>query len=172
VEEFQINGALGALASAKQDGLVGHVGLYVEGPALAVSGVWRFHDAFECVMARRNPRFESDFRMIEALATERRVGLVSCQPFQWGRGLSIAWLPGDPFRSSAYLASLREEHPVMLGVRSAAEIEFALEANASPQALPVDALAAFDDPATWRDCADDPRPWVRETVREAWHAPV
>lgn len=173
VEEYQINGALGALATAKRDGLIGNIGLFVDGPALAVSGVWRFHDAFECVMVRRNPRFEADFQMVSALAAERRVGVVTCRPYNWGRrDLSIAWPVGDPFSSAGYLAWLRNQHPVLLGVRSRGEIEMAMDRTAAPVELGDDSLARYEDPGTWADCLSDGRPWVREAVAKVTHATV
>ncbi|MBS1703217.1 MAG: hypothetical protein JST12_16255 [Armatimonadetes bacterium] len=71
VEEFQINGALAALEFAKQEGHIRHLGLFAEGPALAVQSLWQFHDAFEVVLL---PDEQSSLR---TMASERRVGVVS-----------------------------------------------------------------------------------------------
>lgn len=71
-EEFQINGALSGLESARQEGLVRHVGLHVAGPAVGVAGLWRFHDAFELVLCKPGP----DFDQVVRTARERRVGVV------------------------------------------------------------------------------------------------
>lgn len=73
-EEYQINGALAAMDAARQDGLIRHLGLHVAGPAIAVSSLWRFHDAFEVVLASNQDL--QDFATIRATALERRVGLI------------------------------------------------------------------------------------------------
>lgn len=70
LEEFQIEGALQALAGAKEEGNIRFVGLACEGPGLAVQGVWQFHDAFEVVLVH-----EIDQGLMW-MAQERRVGIV------------------------------------------------------------------------------------------------
>lgn len=70
VEEFQINGALAALEFAKQEGHVRFLGLFADGPALAVQSVWQFHDAFEAILLP--PSADS----LKPIARERRVGIV------------------------------------------------------------------------------------------------
>lgn len=74
VEEFQINGALAALEFAKQEGHIKHLGLFADGPSLAVQSVWQFHDAFEAILI---PEREGDDLPLFRLARERRVGIVS-----------------------------------------------------------------------------------------------
>lgn len=74
VEEYQINGALAALEFAKQEGHIKHLGLYADGPVLAVQSVWQFHDAFEVVLLK--PEDSS----LAGLAHERRVGVVTEVP--------------------------------------------------------------------------------------------
>lgn len=77
LEEYQIHGALQALESAKQEGHIRFVGLAVEGPSLAVQSVWQFHDAFEVILLR-----EPD-PGLQALASERRVGVVTTFPSEF-----------------------------------------------------------------------------------------
>lgn len=74
LEEFQINGALQALESARQEGHIKYLGLSAEGPGLAVQGVWQFHDAFEVLLLS-----EPDSGLTQ-LAHERRVGIVTAYP--------------------------------------------------------------------------------------------
>lgn len=71
-EEFQINGALAALDSAREERLVDHLGLHVAGRAMGVASLWRFHDAFDVVLCRPGEEFDS----VLATARERRVGVV------------------------------------------------------------------------------------------------
>lgn len=71
-EEYQINGALAGLADAREEGLIKHIGIHIAGPAFAVAGLWRFHDAFELVLSSPGP----DFAQVVATAMERRVGIV------------------------------------------------------------------------------------------------
>ena len=106
LEEHQINGALQALHSAKEEGLIHHIGLCIAGPTLAATSLWRFHDAFECVLTKRTPESESDFQSVLSLAQEKRVGVVVETDLS---GLQYA-----------------KEHPVLVGVRSAQEVKAAL----------------------------------------------
>lgn len=71
-EEYQINGALAALESAREERLVKHLGLHIAGSAMAVASLWRFHDAFEVVLCRPGLELEG----VVATARERRVGVV------------------------------------------------------------------------------------------------
>lgn len=71
LEEYQINGALAALESAKQEGHLKFLGLHATGHYLSALGLWQFHDAFEVVLGG-NDNLPS---LIE-LAGQRRVGVV------------------------------------------------------------------------------------------------
>ncbi len=75
VEEHQINGALAALEFAKQEGHIKHLGIYADGPVMAVQSVWQFHDAFEVALLK--PESQS----LSGLAGERRVGVVAAVPY-------------------------------------------------------------------------------------------
>jgi hypothetical protein len=75
LEDHQITGALRALEEAKGEELIRFLGLSIEGPPLAVTATWRFHDAFEtlCIAEGTSP---ADLTMIRGIAAERRVGVV------------------------------------------------------------------------------------------------
>ncbi len=73
-EEFQIDGALAAMDAARQDGLLDFFGLHIAGSVVAISSMWRFHDAFEVVLA--SAQNEKDFRTVHSTAVERRVGVI------------------------------------------------------------------------------------------------
>ncbi|MCU0317081.1 MAG: hypothetical protein MUC92_10860 [Fimbriimonadaceae bacterium] len=86
LEEYQLIGALETLEVAKQDGLVQSICLFADGPSIAVQGVWRFHDAFEALLIRRNPTKEGEFQGLEPLAKERRVGVLVTEGHVWPDG--------------------------------------------------------------------------------------
>lgn len=73
LEEYQINGALQALSSAKEEGHIRYLGLSCDGPPLAVLGVWQFRDAFEVLFL---PGEDAVDQGLISLAQERRVGVV------------------------------------------------------------------------------------------------
>ncbi|RYG41666.1 hypothetical protein EON79_20360 [bacterium] len=75
LEEFQIDGALEALESARQDGHVRYLGLACDGPGLSALSVWQFHDAFELLMVDGSDENEA-YRTLSSFAAERRVGIV------------------------------------------------------------------------------------------------
>lgn len=84
LEEFQLAGAFAALEMARQEGHVSHIGLWVDGPALAVLPTWQFHDAFEVVILR-----EEHLKTLAPFAAERRVGIVYAGDDAMG---SYTWL--------------------------------------------------------------------------------
>lgn len=71
LEEYQLSGAFAALEMARQEGHIGHIGLWVDGPALAILPTWQFHDAFEAVILK-----EHHLATLAPFAAERRVGVV------------------------------------------------------------------------------------------------
>jgi len=73
LEEFQIAGALECLESARQDGHVGHLGLFADAAPLAVLGIWQFHDAFDALLVHPGEGHDT----LAPMARERRVGVVS-----------------------------------------------------------------------------------------------
>ncbi len=162
LEEHQINGALACLESAREEGLVKHVGLSIEGRAMAVAGMWRFHDAFEMIRVRRNPVWEEDVAVLRSMAKERRVGVLGAEPFDWGLGLPFFRQPGLTWADGAgYLAQLRAEHPVLVGVRSADEWRACLAASSGEGQLP--SAEEYRDPVRWAD-ATIAEPWLKSSL--------
>ena len=74
VEEYQINGALAALEFGKQEGHIRHLGIYADGPSMAVQSVWQFHDAFEVILLQAGAGANSD--SLRGSARDKRVGIV------------------------------------------------------------------------------------------------
>jgi hypothetical protein len=72
--EPTLNGVLEAVESARQDGMVGHFGLALEGDGRKAMGLWHLRDAFEFVIAPHELR-----SMVHPLAVARNVGLVIAQ---------------------------------------------------------------------------------------------
>lgn len=72
-EEFQINGALEAIESARQDGLIRFSGLAASGNDLATEAMWNFHDAFDAVLMRP----ESYESALYSLSLKFRAGVVT-----------------------------------------------------------------------------------------------
>lgn len=99
LQEHQISGALSALTDAREDGVIRHVGVYVEGSPHATRLIWQFNDAFE--LALLPPQHVETLR---DLAVERRAGIV------------LAFPTPDERKSIEAAASL-------LRVRSRAEVE-------------------------------------------------
>ena len=95
VDEFQIAGALEALEIARQDGHVRHLGLVCDGSSLATLGMWQFHDAFDLLLVPRSHHDDEAYRTLAPLARERRVGIVTSRPLNWGWGVPFTALP-DP----------------------------------------------------------------------------
>ncbi|MFQ3587780.1 MAG: hypothetical protein SNJ74_09420 [Fimbriimonadaceae bacterium] len=184
MEEFQVSGALMALESARQEGHIRHLALWVDGPPLAALGLWQFHDAFEVVFAPVSHRERSAETTLTPLARERRVGIVGTRPLEWAPGVSAAIVAEDPefaashpgwtpeIVSRALVAELAAHRPVLVGVHSDAEAKAALDAGAGP--VPEDAPAilaavesAWNDLSTWGRLSADARDWVRRTASRA-----
>lgn len=137
-QEYQISGALRALELAKQDGHVRYIGLCCDGPPLITLGLWQFHDAFEILLVPRNHYDSQAYDTLAPLAKERRVGVVTSRPLNWGQGSSFTecaehWRLRNLTQSfyghtlaQAALADLTRDHPVLVGVRTAAEVEQAV----------------------------------------------
>lgn len=140
-EEYQISGVLEALENARQEGHIRFIGLACDGPSLATLGLWQFHDAFDVVLVPRNHNSQESYRTLAPLAAERRVGVVTSRPLNWGYGLPFVAIPdlwrlGNLTRSfygislaQAVVANLSEDHPVMIGVRTPEEVEQAIQAG-------------------------------------------
>lgn len=182
VEEFQISGVLQALEMARQEGHVRHIGLCCDGPALATLGLWQFHDAFEVVLLPRNHYDATVYDTLSPLARERRVGVVTSRPLNWGYGIPFTSLPalwrmGNLTRSfyqmsisQAVVADLTRENPVMVGVRSAKEV---MEASQAPSMVRPEGLSsmldefrvAFDREETWQELLEHSDVRLRDAAR-------
>lgn len=140
VEEYQIAGALEAMEMARQEGHIRFLGICCDGHPLATLGVLQFHDAFDALMTPRNHYDEEAYKTLSPLAHERRVGVLTTRPLNWGYGLPFVDLPSlwrlrnlsqgfyGLSLAQAVVADLSQNAPVMIGVRSAREVEQAIEA--------------------------------------------
>jgi hypothetical protein len=173
VEEYQISGALQALEMAKQEGHVGYIGICCDGPSMATLGSWQFHDAFETLLVPRNHYDPESYDTLAPLARERRVGIITSRPFNWGFGLPFFALPGN-WRlrnltqsfygltlAQAVLADLAEDHPVLVGVRNREEVYQAISAPSlvRPSGLPAmlePFIEAFEDDSQWTELLSSP----------------
>ena len=154
-EEFQLSGALQALEMAKQEGHIGHIGICCDGPSLATLGAWQFHDAFETILIPRNHYDTEAYDTLAPMARERRVGIVTNSPLNWGGGQSFTnneehWKLRNLTQSfygqtlaQAVIADLAADHPVLVGVRSPQEVE---QAVTSPLKTRPEGLAAMLQP--------------------------
>lgn len=104
LEEFQINAALETLEIARQEGVIGSLGLAIGAVPLASLALLQFHDAFESILVRRAPKDDGAFEMVQGLATARRVGVLS-------------WISSAEVESAAY------NDPRLVTVRSASDID-------------------------------------------------
>jgi hypothetical protein len=166
VEEYQFNGALQSLELAKQEGHIRHIALTSDGPGLATLGMWQFHDAFEVLFVPRNHYDHSAYDTLMPVARERRVGVVTTRPLDWGYGIPFTLLPA-PWQlrnltqgmygyslEQAAIRDLVEEAPVIVNVRSAIEVERAVAAATISQPTGLESFLepfreAFESPETW-----------------------
>ena len=166
VEEYQISGVLQALEFAKNEGHVRHIGIWSDGPSLATLGFWQFHDAFEVVAVPRNHYSDEDYRTLSPLARERRVGVITTKPLNWGYGLPFVAIP-ELWRlrnltqsfygmslAQAAIADLAKDNPVLLSVRTTNQIKQAIE---SQNLVLPDGLNAMLEP--FREAFDDEELW-------------
>ncbi len=170
VEEFQISGVLEALELARQEGHIRYIGLHCDGSPFAALATWQFHDAFDLIQVNRNPIDHSAYDTLRPLAKERRVGIVTSNPIEWRDGVPFTSFPG-PWRlrnlcksfygqtiGQAVIASLSEDHPVLVGVSNQQEVEEALEAPGKPKPEGLDSylepfVLAYEDEDQWRELA-------------------
>lgn len=159
-EEHQINGALAALQSAKEEGLIGSICLHVAGSALGVASLWRFYNAFDVVLVRRNPGTEQDYLRIAMTALDRRVGVVQESIFDWGAGVPFFAMPNTGWKlGAALLADRLRVNPVLLGVMSVDEMEMAIQAMRDSPKLGIDLESlwqAYKNPDSWRESLERP----------------
>ena len=92
VDEAQLSGALEAMELARQEGHIRYLGIVCDGSSLATLGMWQFHDAFDLLLVPRNHYDDEAYRTLAPLARERRVGVVTSRPLNWGWGLPFTAL--------------------------------------------------------------------------------
>jgi len=153
-EEHQINGALAALQSAQEEGLIGSIGLHVAGSALGVASLWRFYNAFDVVLVRRNPGQEQDYLRIAMTAVDRRVGVIQESIFDWGGGLPFFAMPNLGWNiGAALLADRLSVNTVLLGVSNLSEMQLTVAASQDSKKLGIDLEDVWNryrDPASWQ----------------------
>ena len=167
VEEYQFNGVLQSLELARQEGHIRHLAVVSEGPGLATLGMWQFHDAFELLVVTRNHYDHAAYDTLMPVARERRVGVLTKKPLDWGFGLPFTSLPA-PWQlknltqgmygyslAQAAIRDLIEDNPVLLGVRSAAEVSVAMRATEISRPQGLDSFLApyreaFESESTWQ----------------------
>lgn len=112
--EHQIDGALEALETARQEGHIRHIGLQCSGPPHATLGAWQFHDVFEALLLDRGPEVREAYDMLVPIAQQRRVGVVA----HWlGSGADDLTSRGEAWT---------REQPLLLTVRTPAEVDQAV----------------------------------------------
>ena len=187
VDEAQLSGALEAMELARQEGHIRHLGIVCDGPSLATLGMWQFHDAFDLLLVPRNHHDDEAYRTLAPLARERRVGVVTSRPLNWGWGLPFTALqngemeneewrgnstihhpPSTISLAQAAIGEFAREHPVLVGVRTPREVEVAL---AAPEAFVADLTTRlaplrerFEAETTWLAMEE---PWLGAARRRA-----
>lgn len=173
VEEYQLSGVLQAMEMARQEGHIRYLGICCDGPSLATLGVWQFHDAFDVLLVPRNHYDSESFSTLAPLARERRVGIVTSHPLNWGYGYPFLANAEDldvPALGQAVVGEFARSHPVMVGVRSAEEVRMAVEAPSLP---PRDDLPqilrpyveTFDSEEEWSNLLLSPRADLRAAAQ-------
>lgn len=181
LEDHQIEGALGALTSALEEGLVRHVALGFEGPA--AMPLWQLNDAFDAVLVTRNHREEADYLAASAQARSRRVGVVADRVIEWDFGVPFTRLPSlwrlpnlskgfyETSIEQAVAARFAADSPVVVGVRTkddVARYRALLEGNVEiPEGIDAFVepfLKAWVDPSEWEELEKSAHAWIREAA--------
>lgn len=182
LEEYQINGALTALELARQEGHLRYLGICCDGPAMATLAAWQFHDAFEALLIPRNHYDQDDYKALSPLAHERRVGVITSRPLEWGFGLPFTELPSQwrlrNLTQSFYgltigqaaISDLAKNNPVLVSVRTPKEVRLALEAVGKTLPEGLDAMLepfrqAFEDDECWQAMLSAEEPWLKEAAQ-------
>lgn len=175
VEEYQLSGALQAMEMARQEGHIRYLGICCDGPSLATLGVWQFHDAFDVLLVPRNHYDPEPYETLAPLAKERRVGIVTSRPLNWGYGLPFLATAKDDTDvhalGQAVVGEFAQSHPVMVGVRSGAEVRMAVEAPSLPPRPDLAEtlrphLEAFDSEEVWSELLLSPRAELRTAAQK------
>lgn len=181
IDEAQLTGALEAMEMARQEGHIRFLGIYSEGPSLATLGTWQFHDAFDVLLVPRNHYNREPYETLSPLARERRVGIVTSHPLNWGYGLPFVAIPQlwklrnlakstyEVDLAQAAVGDLAQDNPVIVGVRSIRQIDQALEAPGRPIPPGFSSFLepyreAFDNPETWVELVQSEDPVIKAAV--------
>ena len=177
VQEFQVSGVLQALELARQEEHIRYLGLICDGDPL-----WQFHDAFDVVLTPRNHYSTDAYDTLSPLARERRVGIITSRPLNWGFGLPFFALPNlwrlrnltQSFYgltlAQAVIGELAADHPVLVGVRTPEEVRQALSAATidRPEGLAAmlqPYIEAFDNPNEWTYLLTSQNPVYAEAAK-------
>ncbi len=126
-EESVISGVLQALELSRQEGTIGILGIFADGPAIAVQSVWQFHDAFDVALIGQGEFEQARYQTLTRFAASRRVGVVGCRALDLGGGLRISELPNVAESDiQAVISAASKTHPTVVEVRSPAEVANAL----------------------------------------------
>lgn len=118
--ENVLDAALQVLEETRQEGLIGHYGLWSAGHPMSTLALWQFCDAFEFVVVANNPTKAEPFDMISSMAESRRVGILSCETLAWvGAELSDE-------RAVELIRQAGRQGPVVVGVKTPGEVRNAL----------------------------------------------
>jgi aryl-alcohol dehydrogenase-like predicted oxidoreductase len=187
LQEFQIAGALEALQSARQEGVLGVVGVCADprlADAQAISALLSRNRSFEALLLPRNHYAQDVYRTLRPAGKKAHVA--SFRPLNWGYGLPFPMLPSvwrlrnltQSFYgltiAQAALADLARDHPVLVGVRTPEEVRLAAEALAHELPEGLDAMLepfrqAFDGEDDWHELLEHPRPLARAAAKRRLH---
>ena len=177
LEEFAINGGLGALEDARQEGHIRHFGIHAEGQGMAALGMWQFHDFCETLAVARNPVEHEAYDSLVSLADERRVGVVTLRPLEWRWSVPAPLiaahlgLASETEATAALLAYAASRHTTLVAVRNPQEVQAAADVPAEvPREAPAYLArleAAYRDIALWRELTLDRRPWLARAAEKA-----
>ncbi|HEY3781675.1 MAG TPA: hypothetical protein VGL56_11355 [Fimbriimonadaceae bacterium] len=136
----QMQGAVRAVSNARAEGNLQNVGVYAAGNAdFALQQLQRY-EVFEVILAPRNHSTPEALGWPKSALIRTHSTLVTCSPFNWGGGMPFfqplsSELDSNVALRQQILKELGQEFPVMVGVRTAAEIEEAMEALNSNSTL-------------------------------------
>jgi hypothetical protein len=145
----QLQGAIRAVSTAKAEGNLKTVGLYAAGnPDYALQQLQRY-EVFEVILAQCNHSTLELLDWPKSAHIRSHASLVTCSPFAWSGhspffDLDVPW-PGDKrILRQQVLQELARNHPVMVGVRTASQVEEALAAfDSEPHLDLYEALRPF-----------------------------
>lgn len=163
LEDHQVEGVLGALSSAVEEGLVRHLGLGYESPAALP--LWQLNDAFDIVVVERNQLSDAAYLEVLPRASSRRVGIVTDRPVEWDYGMPFGKLldgEGSDRAEAAEVGRVARDHPVIVGCRTAADVSRFM--SSEPAEFDSAYLEAWHEDARWERLATSSSGWIREAA--------